>query len=109
MKPLSGVATHWSPQSSFARHAHEGAAPHPAGSCRHVKVSGKPPTSESWRSQYCERQLSDGGGLPDTFTWRQLPAGCGAAPSCACLANELCGDQCVATPDNGFMVSCPGG
>lgn len=59
--------------------------------------------------QYCRRDVSDVGSIPDGFTCVSLPAGCGAAPDCACLAGEVCGDMCEATADGGFKLTCPGG
>jgi hypothetical protein len=59
-------------------------------------------------SQYCRVQLSDVVGEPDGFECVSLPAGCGDAPSCACLTDEDCGDRCEEA-DDGFRLTCPGG
>jgi hypothetical protein len=59
--------------------------------------------------EYCERDTSDVGGVPSTFTCQMLPVECGGAPSCACVANVVCGTFCEATGDGGIQVTCPGG
>jgi len=40
-----------------------------------------------------------GGGiaLPPSYQCQPLPAGCGTAPSCACLAGHACTNQCSET------------
>jgi hypothetical protein len=60
-------------------------------------------------SQYCSRLLSDVADEPDSFFCKELPAGCGATPACACLTGEPCADRCEATSDNGLLLTCPGG
>jgi hypothetical protein len=59
--------------------------------------------------QYCRRDVSDVAGIPDEYRCVALPASCGAAPSCACLALETCGDSCVADAAGNLSVTCPGG
>ncbi|MEP7120633.1 MAG: hypothetical protein ABJE95_06980 [Byssovorax sp.] len=59
---------------------------------------------------YCERDTSDVGGVPSTYTCKPLPPSCGDPSSCACLANVPCGSICAASPDGaGQVVTCPGG
>jgi hypothetical protein len=57
---------------------------------------------------YCLRTTSDTGGA-DSYSCAPLPAGCGASPSCACLAAEPCGTLCEAGADGKITVTCPGG
>ncbi|HEU4535452.1 MAG TPA: hypothetical protein VFS00_15090 [Polyangiaceae bacterium] len=59
-------------------------------------------------SQYCERTASDVGSLPDSYLCRDLPAACGGAGSCACLADAPCASQCAAA-GGGVTLTCPGG
>lgn len=59
--------------------------------------------------EYCEREVSDVGGFPDVFTCKPVPAGCGAAPSCACLSGVVCGSACAPTDKGGLKVTCFGG
>jgi hypothetical protein len=61
------------------------------------------------KTQYCRRDISDVGGVPDTFTCSPLPAGCGSAPTCGCLASVPCQSQCEGDGSLGLLVSCPGG
>ncbi len=77
-----------------------------------------PPTKELFgcgagycdkQSQYCAIAISDTN-EPNTYECKPVPAGCGALPSCACLAKEPCAaDFCKGTVDTGLTVSCPGG
>jgi hypothetical protein len=60
-------------------------------------------------NQLCQRSRSDVGGEPDSFTCRGLPGGCGASPSCACLAGEPCGAACSGDATAGLTLTCPGG
>jgi hypothetical protein len=60
------------------------------------------------KTQYCQRSLTDVGGTSDTYACVSLPAGCGNAPSCACLTNEPCGPSCASSGD-GLILTCPGG
>ncbi|HEV8321247.1 MAG TPA: hypothetical protein VG389_06490 [Myxococcota bacterium] len=65
---------------------------------------------------YCQEQESD---TPETyFTCVDLPAGCGAAPDCACLAAETCpsgssdsgvpaSGTCATMPDGHLDLACP--
>lgn len=64
--------------------------------------------------QYCQRATSDIGGEPDSYSCRMLPQGCNGVGTCACVANEPCGNimcEVVAGGGNtsGVMVTCPGG
>lgn len=63
----------------------------------------------SQKSEYCTKFSSDVGSEPDTFSCTPIPAGCGATPTCACLAGVTCGDVCAATNDGGLQVTCLGG
>lgn len=58
-------------------------------------------------TQYCNVQLSDIGGFPNSYQCKGLPNGC-APPSCDCLKDELCGELCEAV-EGGLKVTCPGG
>jgi hypothetical protein len=60
-------------------------------------------------AEFCQRSVSDIGGEPDSFGCGQLPVGCGATPSCDCLANEACGFNCSGDAVGGFTLTCPGG
>ena len=60
-------------------------------------------------TEYCQRQISDVGGEPDTYVCKPLPAACGAAPTCACLDTEACGDQCAGDGPLGLRLTCLGG
>ncbi len=61
--------------------------------------------------QYCQRSVSDVGGSPDYYTCMWMPPECqmGQPPSCACLAQQACGDMCVQDAAGGMTVTCPGG
>ena len=58
---------------------------------------------------YCAVLVSDVAGVPDDHACRALPAGCGGAATCSCLAGEACGDRCSGTLADGFTLTCPGG
>ena len=58
---------------------------------------------------YCERIVSDVGGVPDSYFCQPLPAPCNRSMSCACLAGVTCGDRCEEFVEGGMMVTCPGG
>lgn len=62
-------------------------------------------------TQYCQEQISDVGGEPNTYQCIALPDGCGKANSCDCLTDEPCGDfdLCEMTREGGSILSCPGG
>jgi hypothetical protein len=60
-------------------------------------------------SEYCLRGVSDVGGIPDQYECRPVPPDCGTAPSCACLANEPCGDWCETLAPGAILLTCPGG
>ncbi len=61
------------------------------------------------KTSYCQQQLSDIGNEPSTYTCLALPAGCGVAPSCSCLAAEPCSNACTMVNGGGLQLSCPGG
>ncbi|MEO7328857.1 MAG: hypothetical protein ABI193_09785, partial [Minicystis sp.] len=61
------------------------------------------------KTQYCKRTLTDIGGTGDDFSCTSLPAGCGVAPSCACLSSESCGPSCMDAGEGGFILTCGGG
>jgi hypothetical protein len=59
---------------------------------------------------YCERDISDVGGIPTTYQCKSLPPSCGLPATCACLANVPCGSMCAPSTDGaGLVVTCPGG
>lgn len=58
---------------------------------------------------YCQVSISDVGGYPNGYACLSLPEPCGETPTCECLADEICGGSCEATPDGGLTVVCPGG
>jgi hypothetical protein len=58
---------------------------------------------------YCEVQTSDVGGIPNNYACKLLPKSCGSAPSCACLAGELCGKNCKQIAPGALEAVCPGG
>jgi hypothetical protein len=59
------------------------------------------------RHQYCQRQVSDVPGTPDSFTCRRLRS-CPILQGCACLAAEPCGADCNAE-EGGYRLTCTGG
>jgi hypothetical protein len=60
-------------------------------------------------SQYCQHGVSDVGGIPDDYACKELPAGCGKTPTCACLSAEPCGDWCASPALGEIRLTCPGG
>lgn len=60
------------------------------------------------KTSYCEVQLSDVVGLPDTFTCKDLPNNCDPI-GCACLKGLACADMCEVVDGGGLKVNCPGG
>jgi hypothetical protein len=60
-------------------------------------------------TSYCQVQYSDIGGYPNSWGCISLPKSCDGGTDCECLAEELCGGSCEATPDGGYLVSCAGG
>jgi hypothetical protein len=60
-------------------------------------------------TEYCERQVSDVGGMPDTYNCVPLPKPCVGVSECECLADEFCGEFCEEAPGGGATLSCPGG
>lgn len=63
----------------------------------------------SLATEYCEHWGSDVSGEPDAFECEPLPAACGRAASCACLAAETCGELCRELEEGGLQATCPGG
>lgn len=59
------------------------------------------------KTSYCQVQLSDVVGEPDSFTCKPLPGGCDPL-DCACLKGEPCADMCE-NVGGGLTVNCPGG
>ena len=61
--------------------------------------------------EYCERQVSDIGGMPDMYTCHEAPVTCSRLPLCMCLerATVPCSDMCIVTRGGGQLVTCPGG
>jgi len=62
-------------------------------------------------TEYCQRQVSDVVGMPDTYQCMALPKACGGVGECACLGDEPCADfdLCEVGPEGGAILSCPGG
>ncbi len=60
-------------------------------------------------TSYCLLQVSDVGGVPNTWTCEALPNGCGGTATCECLDEVVCGEMCNETPGGGAVVTCPGG
>ena len=58
---------------------------------------------------YCQVQISDVGGIPNTYTCKPLLSGCGSTPSCDCLSSEPCGFECKGDDKEGLTLTCPGG
>lgn len=60
-------------------------------------------------SELCQVQISDVGGIPDSYKCQTLPENCKLAGStCDCLADVPCHDLCE-LKDGGFTLTCPGG
>lgn len=59
--------------------------------------------------QYCQVLGSDVAGYPDDFACKDLPAGCGSAPSCGCVSGEMCGSLCKPDAEGNLQLICPGG
>lgn len=58
---------------------------------------------------YCQIQISDVAGIPDSYSCGELPPGCMLADAtCACLSDLPCGDVCEQDGKN-FTLTCPGG
>lgn len=58
---------------------------------------------------YCQLGISDVQGEPDWWGCMPVPSSCGGTPDCDCLADEICGDLCEPTDDDGYLLVCPGG
>ena len=58
---------------------------------------------------YCQLGISDVQGEPDWWGCMPVPQGCGGTPDCDCLADEICGEMCELTDDDGYLLACPGG
>ena len=57
------------------------------------------------QTQYCLHEHHPSG--PDTFSCALLPACAAQPPTCACLANERCGNACTGSATAGFTLTCP--
>ena len=59
--------------------------------------------------QYCQVQVSDVAGVPDTYSCIELPPNCKTEDAiCSCLSDVECGQYCK--QENGdFTLICPGG
>ena len=55
-------------------------------------------------TQYCLREPH--AAAADTYSCVALPAAC-ASPTCACLANERCGNACTGNATVGLTLMCP--
>jgi hypothetical protein len=60
-------------------------------------------------NEYCEHHGSDVGGTPDDFECRAAPLACRGAPTCGCVASQVCGTQCAGDASSGVTLTCPGG
>lgn len=60
-------------------------------------------------TEYCQMNGSDVANVPSTYQCQPLPASCGNAASCACLAGVQCGGKCMPTSNGGLQVTCLGG
>ncbi|HVV86481.1 MAG TPA: hypothetical protein VHE35_25665 [Kofleriaceae bacterium] len=60
-------------------------------------------------TDYCQHDVSDIGGEPDTFTCKPLPGCPSQFPTCGCLADEPCGSFCTGDGPTGLTLTCPGG
>lgn len=58
---------------------------------------------------YCQVSTSDVGGEPSSYGCKPLPAGCGATPTCGCVATEPCSSLCEVGPMGDVTLTCPGG
>jgi hypothetical protein len=59
--------------------------------------------------QYCQIQISDVAGIPDTYSCAGLPPNCKTEDaSCSCLSDVACGENCT-QEEGGFTLTCPGG
>lgn len=57
---------------------------------------------------YCQIQISDVAGIPNSYECLPLPANCGADPTCTCLSDLACGNACQES-GGGLTLTCPGG
>ena len=58
-------------------------------------------------TQYCAHELSDVGGVPDSYGCVALPIGCTDPDPCACIPGAL--GACERTPEGGVIVTFGGG
>jgi hypothetical protein len=58
-------------------------------------------------TDYCSETTTTDPGL-SFFNCDPLPAGCGATPTCACLASLPCTSSCMQTSDGGLHTQCMG-
>lgn len=60
-------------------------------------------------ADYCQIQISDIGGEPNSYSCVALPPNCKVADAtCACLSDVACGNNCELT-EGSFTLTCPGG
>jgi hypothetical protein len=76
-------------------------APPPPGPCRSFACG--PDLRCNMESQYCERGISDIGGIPDDYQCRSLDPGCA---SCACTPEP---SACVQDSEGGMTITYGGG
>jgi hypothetical protein len=55
---------------------------------------------------YCQVTVGGAVGRPPSYSCQALPAGCGAAPTCACLSGVGCASICSGTAATGLTVTC---
>ena len=60
-------------------------------------------------SQYCIHEISDVGGIPDTYSCGEFPAQCISPTPCECLKNKPCGGFCKVDSSGNATLTCPGG
>lgn len=59
--------------------------------------------------QFCQIQVSDVAGIPNSYSCEELPPACTLAnATCVCLSDLPCGDFCEQV-DKNFTLTCPGG
>lgn len=60
-------------------------------------------------SQYCIHEISDVGGIPDSFACGTFSPACVAGAPCECLKAMPCGEFCSVDAGGNTKLTCPGG
>lgn len=68
-----------------------------------------PSFCEQSPSQYCLHELSDVGGVPDTWQCNPAPDACKVGPSCGCLKGLPCATSCTGDAKGNWTLTCGGG